>query len=190
RSLHRPELHACAVQVTVPAIGHACHAVLKSARKFQMRYPLAWYLTWTTYGTWLHGDARGSNSRSGYVPPNPTIEAQERRLLTGEPVILSDTHRTVVKDAIVKECETQKWPVHAINVRTNHVRIVLSANRDGKFSRAHLKAIASAAHSDHEHLPIAGSDGRRKWWTEKGNIVEVETENDLDAVVVYVRELQ
>ena len=30
-----------------------------------MKFPLAYLITWTTYGTWLHGDDRGSFDHNG-----------------------------------------------------------------------------------------------------------------------------
>jgi hypothetical protein len=37
---------------------------------------------------------------------------------------------------------------------------------------------------------MAGKHGRRRWWTEKGNVVPVEDELALEGIVVYVRDLQ
>jgi hypothetical protein len=37
-----------------------------------MADPLAYFLTWTTYGTWLPGDERGWVERPGqFRPPTP-----------------------------------------------------------------------------------------------------------------------
>jgi hypothetical protein len=145
-----------------------------------MIWPLAWYLTWTTYGTWLHGDSRGSYLGHRPIPPNPELEADMRASLAGDPVYLTDAQRTIVHDALLAECPVEGWIVHAINVRTNHVHIVVSANRDGDKVRSRLKAIASDALSTAAGLPMAGSDGRRRWRTEKGNVVAVEVERGLE----------
>jgi hypothetical protein len=37
---------------------------------------------------------------------------------------------------------------------------------------------------------MAGKNGRRRWWTEKGNVVPVETERSLEETVIYIRDLQ
>jgi REP element-mobilizing transposase RayT len=155
-----------------------------------MQYPLAWYLTWTTYGTWLHGDPRGSHSELGYIPPDPKLHESQRALLVQSIVVLSDEQRSVIEEVLVKECEAQGWELHAKNARTNHVHALLTAARDGKFLRARLKALTSDALSDHSKLPMAGKNGRYKWWTEKGNVVEVETEDDIAQLIVYIRDLQ
>ena len=155
-----------------------------------MKLPLAWYLTWTTYGTWLHGDPRGSHLGSRYLPPDPALEEAMREALADDPVYLTDTQRTLVHAALARECAAQGWILHVANVRTNHVHAVVSANRDGKAVRIRLKAIASDALSTDAGLPMAGKNGRQRWWTEKGNVVPVENERGLEEVVVYVRELQ
>ena len=47
---------------------------------------LAYFLTWTTYGTWLPGDARGWVNRhpqgdNVIAPPSPALEWHARRLM-------------------------------------------------------------------------------------------------------------
>ncbi|MGI9518711.1 MAG: hypothetical protein ACR2NP_16760 [Pirellulaceae bacterium] len=45
-------------------------------KTFNTGEPLAYLLTWTTYGTWLHGDDRGWNRRDEpeFQPPNPLFQ--------------------------------------------------------------------------------------------------------------------
>jgi hypothetical protein len=49
--------------------------------------PLAFLITWRTYGTWLHGDSRGSVDRAHNrygtprLPPNKVRQQYERNLL-------------------------------------------------------------------------------------------------------------
>jgi hypothetical protein len=58
------------------------------------------------------------------------------------------------------------------------------------FVRTRLKALASKALSDDAGLPMAGENGRKRWWTEKGNVVPIEDERSLEGATVYVRDLQ
>src|SRR5688500_1261457 len=98
-------------------------------------YPMAWFSTWTTYGSWLHGDARGSFRDRTYLPPDPALQEANRSAMTGDVVYLTDRQRALVDAALVNECRAQGWQLHAHNVRTNHVHVVVSAPRDGKFVR-------------------------------------------------------
>ena len=155
-----------------------------------MIFPLAWYLTWTTYGTWLHGDPRGSYLGSRFLTADLTLEVSMREEMTEDAVYLTDAQRALVDATLVSECAAQSWVLHARNVRTNHVHMVVSAPRDGEKVRSRLKAVASDALSNNEGLPMAGKNGRRRWWTEKGNVVAVETERSLGETATYVRDLQ
>jgi REP element-mobilizing transposase RayT len=155
-----------------------------------MSHPLAWFITWTTYGTWLHGDARGSFVDGKYQPPSAELERANRSAMTGEVIQLTSHQRSLVDAVLVNECQAQGWDLQAGNVRTNHVHVVVSAACDGKVIRTRLKALASKALSDDANLPMSDDNGRKRWWTEKGNIVPVEDERSLDAICVYARELQ
>ena len=57
--------------------------------------PLAFHITFRGYGTWLHGDSRGSVDRfhraygTPTLPPNSKRKQYEKRLLKQPPVKLS-----------------------------------------------------------------------------------------------------
>lgn len=101
-----------------------------------MREPLAYFMTWTTYGTWLHGDARGSVDRDHNVFGQPLVPADRMRVrlnrasLRCPPVLLSDTMRAVVRDVIVEHCPFRGVNLLALSVRTNHVHLIVSADKD------------------------------------------------------------
>jgi hypothetical protein len=98
--------------------------------------PLAYFISFRTYGTWLHGDERGSidrfhnRYRSPYLPPNPTWHRYNQQQLKAPPLILGAKQRRVIEDAIRETCRIRKWVLLAFNVRTNHVHTVVSADRD------------------------------------------------------------
>src|SRR5262245_35670880 len=110
-----------------------------------MDQPIAYFITWTTYGTWLHGDERGSfERRKGYVRPSERRRLAAEALMTDDPVRLTRDQRTAVEAAIVEYCALQGWVLHAVNVRTNHVHVAVSARQEGTAVRSQLKAKASA----------------------------------------------
>ena len=93
-----------------------------------MDQPLAYFITWTTYGTWLHGDERGSFARGkGYEPASERRRLAAEALMTDDPVRLTPDQRAAVEAAIIDHCTSQGWDLHACNVRTNHVHVVVSA---------------------------------------------------------------
>jgi hypothetical protein len=68
--------------------------------------PLAYLITFRCYGTWLHGDARGSIDRFHNIYDSPFISRNEKwnqhnfQTLRSEPVKLDTAQRTSVEKAI------------------------------------------------------------------------------------------
>jgi len=97
--------------------------------------PLAYFISFRSYGTWLHGDKRGSidrfHNRYGdpYLPPSETWQRHNRKQLKANPFILRAKERASVENAIRETCSIRKWDLQAFNVRTNHVPTVATANR-------------------------------------------------------------
>jgi len=95
--------------------------------------PLGYLITFRTYGTWLHGETRGSVDRKNYncygkpgMPTNEKILIDERNELKTKPVILNTRQRAVVKSSLKRTSDVKKCELHAVNVRTNHVHAVVS----------------------------------------------------------------
>ena len=96
-------------------------------------FPLAYLISFRTYGTWLHGDERGSTSRrrnkygTPRIAPNPRLQGAELKQLQHPPIRLDSKQRPVVEEAVREVCTKRKYWLRAINVRTNHVHSVVSA---------------------------------------------------------------
>jgi REP element-mobilizing transposase RayT len=152
-----------------------------------MSLPIAFFITWTTYGTWLHGDPRGSfDRRGGYIRPDDRRRQAAEDLMTDDPVTLTDEQRAIVDRVIAEHCAIRGWALHARNVRTRHVHVVVSATVEGERVRAELKKWASVRLSAHIGLIQGqGKDGARRWFTEKGNIEEVWEDRHLQRVIEY-----
>ena len=94
--------------------------------------PLGYLITFRCYGTWLHGDERGSVDRfhnrykSPYLPRSERRRDLNRNKLKGEPGSLDARQRQSVEGAIREVCEHRQWFLRALNVRTNHVHVVVS----------------------------------------------------------------
>src|SRR5713226_6077029 len=99
-------------------------------------FPLAYLITFRCYGTWLHGDERGSYRRNSRVtsgvlriPPRPGLKRAESQQLKHRPVRLNKRQRAVVEQAVREVCLHRKYRLRAISVRTNHAHSVVSALR-------------------------------------------------------------
>jgi len=95
-----------------------------------MSLPEAYFLTWASYGTWLHGDERGSVDKDhnipgmDYAPPNANRRAFRKARLTQLPFTLDSSARKIVSDTIIDHCRIRGWEIMALNVRSTHVHIV------------------------------------------------------------------
>lgn len=97
-------------------------------------FPLAYFITIRTYGTWLHGDQRGSVDRNGKnlygaarIPLDPVYSVTMERNMNSEPFLLNGRQRTLVETAIRNVCSHRGFGLSAINVRRNHAHMVASA---------------------------------------------------------------
>ncbi len=150
--------------------------------------PLAFLITFRCYGTWLHGDDRGSIDRhnNAYGSPKHPAIAHWKLISTDrlkqEPVKLDAVRRTIVEQAIVNVCAKRVWLLHAINVRTNHAHSVVA--NPGKPSGIILNAFKANATREMREAGCWTSD--RTPWADKGSQRQLWTEKQLYDAVNYV----
>ncbi len=149
-------------------------------------FPHALFITWTTYGTWLPGDHRGWRKwKRGQRPPQPRLEEWCRDRLMEQPVLLNEVQRRAVENVILEHAEFRQWILHAVSARSNHVHAAVSAAAIPKQVRDQLKANATRAL---RALPNPVSN--EKVWTKGGDIEFIDTDDDLEKVVLYITEAQ
>jgi REP element-mobilizing transposase RayT len=130
-------------------------------------FPLAYHITWGTYGTRLHGCDRPHVDRdhnqygAPLAPTDPIREAASRDRMKEEPVYLTIEERALVKQAIEDLVRRYGWKLHTLAVQKDHVHVILTAPRDGEPLRDALKAVASKW--------LNKRFGARQWWAEKGS---------------------
>ena len=150
-----------------------------------MSEALAYFLTWTSYGTWLPGDERGwVRKGKGFQRPNPQLEAWCRKQMKESLCFLDREQRDVVEVSIQEHCAFRQWELLAVNCRVSHVHAVVAAPCNSKTVRNQLKARCSRKLN--ELQAIRGRRRRGKWWSEKGSRLFLEDEESLEAVVDYV----
>jgi REP element-mobilizing transposase RayT len=150
--------------------------------------PLAYLITFRCYGTWLHGDERGSIDRhnngfkSPYRPPNKQLEKFSARLLKSKPVNLDARKREFTELAIREVCEYRNWILRAINVRTNHVHLVVSTG-DSSSSKAlnSFKSYSTRKFRENDCWNFSHSP-----WAEKGSKRHLWNEQSIEKAVDYV----
>lgn len=95
-----------------------------------------------TYGTWLPGDERGwVEYQRGWKLPDPIRELEAMVTMTEDACLLDESQCRAVENQIAETCQHRGWHLHAINCRSNHVHVVVTAaNTRSKKIRADLKA--------------------------------------------------
>ncbi len=139
--------------------------------------PIAYLITFRTYGTWLHGDARGSidkahNKFRGERAKSSVIREQQNAMkLKGEPVVLNARQRRLVEEAIHEVCLFRNWVLYALNIRTNHVHVVVSATASADKTLNDFKAYATRRMRERDawvedYSPWVDKGSKRKLWSE------------------------
>lgn len=149
---------------------------------------IAYFLTWTTHGTWLHGDGRLSVDRHrnqrglSLIAPNPMQRSRNRVLVKGGPVMFSDAERRIVHKAIEECAEFRGWKILAMNVRTNHVHVVVQApSHTPERVMNDFKTRATRILRERGLRPNEG-----RVWTQHGSTRWVNDEASLAAAIDYV----
>ena len=150
--------------------------------------PLAYLITFRCHGTWLHGDARGSVNRRNNQYGTPRIPEHERwnaasvANLKNPPVSLTAAMRESVQKAIRDTCKIRGWSVYAINVRTNHVHVVVSAGAIDP-SKVLLAYKANATRKLREDGVWAGAHSP---WSDRGSKRYLWNESSVTSAIDYV----
>jgi REP element-mobilizing transposase RayT len=143
-------------------------------------------ITWTTYGTWLPGDARGWRSRrEGNQLPQPLLEQWSRAQMNGEAVLLRTHDRVTVVTACQEHCHIRGWHLRSVSARTNHVHLVIAANENPQTVRDQLKANCTRClrqQTDPLHV--------ERTWARGGDCQLLDNESDIEAAMLYVNEAQ
>ncbi len=160
----------------------------------------AWPLTWTTYGTWLPSDVRGSVSRvregqgprqyhnapgSPYDGPMPGLRTAAEAALNGRPILLNSNQAECALAQLRETAAYRQWNLLAAAVMRNHVHLVVVADDAAKSADLlrTFKSYASRALNADNSKPIGG-----RWWTTSASRRSLPDEGAVAAAVRYVRE--
>jgi REP element-mobilizing transposase RayT len=157
-----------------------------------MTDPLAYFLTWRTYGTWLHGEPRGSVDWQHRAYRTPLLEhsnyrtEQARARMSHPPVALGDRARDLVANVVADHCRIRNWELCESAVRSNHVHVVVGyagvrpEPMLAQFKTYGTRALRAASLTP-PGVPI---------WAEGGSTRYLWTTAQLETACSYVREGQ
>ena len=133
-------------------------------------WPLAYFITFRTYGTWLHGDQRGAIDRKHNRLGDPIVEhvpsllSHREASLQQAAMILTSEQRACAELAMRETCRLRDWTIHALNVRTNHVHTVVTGQVEPGRILGDLKRWATRGLREQR---LVGTD--RLVWAEDGS---------------------
>jgi REP element-mobilizing transposase RayT len=148
-------------------------------------------ITFSCYGSHIHGDESGSVDRDHNVFGGRLIEADpqrvsaETRRMDQAPYTLDRNHRDAVLTAITERCSERHWRLRAAHVRTNHVHVVIDGDVRPERIMNDLKSCASRYLNR-----LRLDDPTRKRWARHGSTRWLWKRESVSAAIRYVVDQQ
>ena len=157
-----------------------------------------WFLTWTTYGSWLPGDPRGFVSPvptttgttaihnvpgTPYDANRPALHQWASTRLQGEPILLTLEQALAIADQFRETALHRAWLLVAFAVMATHVHLVVGVEGDPEPETIlrDFKSYASRTLNRRWKRPPSGT-----WWTESGSKRKLPNEAAILAAKQYV----
>ena len=158
-----------------------------------------WFLTWTTYGSWLPGDKRGfvgsvrkafgrivNHCEYGTPParPDQRIREASAKNLKRSPILLTLNQAQGLLEQFHETCGVRGWKLIAVAIMRTHVHVVLGVLGDPNPEkiRGDLKAWGSRRLTQTCGRPEGGA-----WWSEGGSNRKLADETAVETVLHYIR---
>jgi REP element-mobilizing transposase RayT len=144
--------------------------------------PVAYFITFHTHGTWLHGRSEQSVDRrqnafgSPRISANAALEARRRGAMRQSEMVFTNEQREDVDRTMREVCAHRGWHIRALNVRTNHVHIVVVGGATpekmlGDFKRWATRRLRERGLVDSERLVWSEHGSTRYLWND-GDVFE------------------
>ena len=158
-----------------------------------------WFLTWTTYGTWLPGDKRGyvgtasdetgrsvNHNQPGTPPaaPNPQLRESIERALKCPPIRLTSAQAMALHDQFLETTRIRGWLLIAVAMMRTHLHLVIGVPDDPDPEKVlgDLKAYGSQCLNRQGSKPPSDT-----WWTTGGSTRKLPDERSIEAAIHYIR---
>ncbi len=158
-----------------------------------------WFLTWTTYGTWLPGDQRGyvgdAPNETGQIiehnqfgmppaPANDSLRASAERGLKSRPILLNADQATSLLNQLQETTQYRGWLLIAAAIMHSHLHAIVGVpgNPDPEKILGDLKAWGSRCLNRKWGKPASGT-----WWTTSGSKRKLPDEHAVETVIHYIR---
>ncbi|HUQ69889.1 MAG TPA: hypothetical protein VM165_10220 [Planctomycetaceae bacterium] len=149
--------------------------------------PIAYHITFGTYGCRLHGDPRGTVDRQHNQYLEPILSEDRQRELENQerlrfpPITLTAEQRIFIENVTPQICVRGGWTLHAVAAGPDHVHVCLTGDAEGKRIRNWFKRWLGEALS--EKWPLLPE---QTWWAEDGSVKWIFDEANFKNVVSYI----
>lgn len=150
-----------------------------------------YFITFRCYGTWLPGDERGAVKRANNHVGEPRMDAKPALVrsmqtqMNSPRVYLDAISRACVEKTIREVAAHRGWVLYAVNVRTNHVHLVTSANCKPEKVMLDCKVWTTRRLRENNEV-LQGT----QVWAEHGSTVYLDDTASFENACVYVLERQ
>ena len=153
-----------------------------------------WFLTSTTYATWLPGDVRGfvsdvEQEDGAVVRPNvpgtdydrdrPDMVQAARERLKGPPIYFQEPEAHCALDSFLSTCEFRSWVLLAGSVMGNHFHLVVGVPGDPEPETLLQKFKGHGSRCLNEQF---GRQPSATWWTRGGSTRNLKDHSGEDAL--------
>ncbi len=157
-----------------------------------------WFLTWTTYGTWLPGDERGfvssvrMNSGQSEIHnrlgddidgDRPALQQFSERRMSQNAVFLTPADAVLVADQFAETARFRGWSIPALAIMRNHIHLVVgvSGDPDPEVLLRDFKSYASRKLNSQR-------SGQQNWWTRSGSTRKLKDRLAVLGAIRYTRD--
>jgi len=163
------------------------NAIISPITLIQMNTPLAYFLSWHAYGTWLPGHYRGyvddehRQFGEAFADADPKIVLAVQQEMSHPVFRLDEPRRVAVQEAVDEVCRYRGWQLFAFNARTTHAHAVVAAAVSPEKVLGDFKAYAT------RRLRRDGlADADSRVWATHGSTIYVWQPGHFNAVLEYV----
>ena len=152
----------------------------------EITIPLAYFITFTCYGTWLSHEKEISvnikkNTFGTRFLAKYLVE-DYKNLNKASPVLLDSNDRNIILNTLKEVSDLKNWSLLAAHVRTNHVHVIINASEKPEIILNTFKAYATRNLNKKTII--------KKRWTRHGSTRYLWNVESVEAAIKYVIEEQ
>ena len=150
-----------------------------------------YFITFTTYGTWIHGQCPGSVDRhhnvvgTDWIAPDPQLKRYQMSHMRGQPFRMDTAARAIVQATLLEVAAYRGWAILAANVLPTHVHLLVQATAQPEKVMRDFKSYATRRLREQGYV-----DNPRNVWTEHGSTRWINNRVSILPTIRYILDRQ